>query len=321
VGIGIMGAISVAIAAARLPESDRRNGIGWISTAVPMAAVLGAPVLGMIAHYGNWRLSYLTLAGVFLLIAMSIWRFVPADQARPDSRFDAAGVVQAYGPILRNPTSVFLYMSDMFRGTSTWFIWIFLSAFLVQQHGLNLQQVSMVYTSVGFAFVLGTRIGNGNFRWLSLNSLYVCSTLAMLPPAMFVLSGSFSLPLSIAGLVVVTFAAGIGFPAITIMISEASRGGQGTTMMLRRAAFSASQAVAAGLGGALLSLGGFSMLGYGVLVFGLGAAVMVVVAARVAAPEQHENVSGLETRVSTATTARPLATSENVHPTSSYRSK
>jgi predicted MFS family arabinose efflux permease len=282
VGIGIMGAVSVAIAASRLPEDDRRKGIGWISTVVLMAAILGSPTLGMIAHYSSWRISYVVLAGVFLTITTLLWRFVPADPPWPQSRFNTSAVVRAYQPILRHSTSVFLYISDMFRGTSIWLLFIFFSAFLIQRHGLSLQQVSLVYTSIGIAYVVGTRFGNGDFRWLSLHSLYAGSTLAMLPLIFLVLSGTFSLTVSIVVLLPAMFFAGIGYPAITIMISEESRGGQGTTMMLRRAAFAASQAVAASAGGALLSLGGFSLLAYGVVAFGLCAVAVVIVAGRLA---------------------------------------
>ena len=285
-GIGIMGAVAVAIAASRLPESERRKGIGWISSTVPLAAILGSPVLGIIAHYSHWRLSYITLALVFLAITALLWRHVPADPPWPANRFNASAVIHAYGPILRHHASLFLYLADMLRGTSTWLIWIFFSAFLVQHHGLSLQQVSFVYTTIGISYVAGTRLGNGDFRWLGLHSWFVLSTLAMLLPAMLVLSGTLGLGVSIIVMAVMTFLAGIGFPAITIMISEASRAGQGTAMMLRRAAFAASQALAASAGGALLTLGGFPMLGYGVVVFGLFSVMAIVFAGRLLASEQ-----------------------------------
>ena len=281
VGIGIMGAVSLAIASTRLPEEHRRRGMGWIMTTVPLAAILGSPALGLIAHYSNWRLSYITLAMVLLTISLLIWRFVPADPAWPESPFESSGFLRAYTPILRDRLTVFLYISDSLRGTSTWLIFIFLSAFLVHEHGLSLQQVSVVYTSIGISYVFGTRIGNGDFQRLSLSTLYTGSTLGLTLFAILVLSGNFGLTISIPLLIAVTFLGGIGFPAMTIMISEASRGGQGTTMMLRRSMFSASQALAASTGGAMLSIGGYSLLGAGVGVFGVLAVATALAASRI----------------------------------------
>jgi predicted MFS family arabinose efflux permease len=281
VGIGIMGAVSIAIASTRLPEENRRRGMGWIMTTVPLAAILGSPALGMIAHYASWRLSYIALAMVFLTIALLVWRFVPADPAWPDTRFEASGVLKAYGPILRDRLTVFLYISDALRGTSTWLLFIFLSAFLVRVHGLSLQQVSMVYTAIGISYVVGTRFGNGDFQRFSLPTLYAGSTLGLIPFAVLVLSGNLGLTVSIPALLALMFLGGVGFPAMTIMISEASRGGQGTTMMLRRSLFSASQALAASTGGAMLAIGGFGLLGVGVGVFGLLSVAVAVAASRI----------------------------------------
>jgi predicted MFS family arabinose efflux permease len=237
VGFGIMGAVSVAIAATRLPEDERRTGIGWISSLIPLAAILGSPLLGMIAHHTSWRVSYLVLASVFALVTWLIGRYVPADPSWPATRFNAAQALVAYRPILRHSTMLLLYLVDILRTAATWSIWIFLSSFLVQVHGLSLQQVSVVYTSIGVAYVVGTRFGNGSFRWLSLPALAGSTSLAMAPFSFIVLTGGLNLTITIMFLLIYTFMAGVGFPALTIMITETTRGGQGTTMMLRRSLF------------------------------------------------------------------------------------
>jgi MFS family permease len=72
---------------------------------------------------------------------------------------------------------------------------------------------------------------------------------------------------------------GVGFPAITIMISEETRGGKGATMMLRQVGTSSSQAIGAAVGGALLALGGYPLLGFGMGGFALLSAVALLLAA------------------------------------------
>ena len=282
-GIGIMGAVALAVAASRLPEGERRKGIGWISTTVPLAAIAGSPGMGLIAHQTSWRVSYIVLASVFILLVILIWRFIPADRPWPTSRFKTGNVVTAYAPIVRHPPSVLLHLADMFRVASTWFIFIFLSAFLVQTHNFTLQQVSVTYTGIGIMYVLGTRLGNGDVRSITLPWLVVITTIAMIPLGTLFLIDVFSMLVTLVILGSYTFLSGIGFPALTVLISEESRGGQGATMMLRRATLSISQAVAAGGGGVLLASGGFSAIGFGVAISGLAAVGFALIAIRLSA--------------------------------------
>lgn len=285
-GLGVLGAVSVAIASTRLPEANRRKGIGWIVSAMPLGAILGMPALAMFAHYTTWRLSLVILGFITFVLATLLWRFVPADPPLPVTSFNPSDVLKAYRPILRHRPSVFLYLADMLRGV-TWFgFLIYAASFFIQELGLTLQHFALFGVSGGTAYLIGTRFGSGSPGLLSLGVVFYGSTALMAVSGVLALSADFNLIVTLALLHAYAFMGGVGFPAITIMIAEATQGGKGTTMMLRNAGQVSSQAVGAGAGGALLATGGYSLFGFGLFGFAMLAAVAVILAARGAAVTQ-----------------------------------
>lgn len=293
-GLGVLGAVSIAVAAIRLPENERRTGIGWIVTAIPLSAILGSPLLALTAHYTSWRVSYVALGLVFVLLTALVWRYVPADPSWPENRFEPVHAITAYVPILKHSVSVLLYLADILRGV-TWFgFLIYLYSFFIQEHGLSLQQVSIISVTGGSAYLVGTRFGGGQVQRFSLGAIFYVSTGIMGVFGAVSLAGSLELLYTLVAVHTFAFMGGVGFPAITIMISEENRGGQGTAMMLRRVGLAVSQAVGAGAGGAFLALGSYALLGYGLGGFAVLSALVVSLAHRLAAPVKVEPAVGGE---------------------------
>jgi MFS transporter, DHA1 family, inner membrane transport protein len=291
-GLGVLGAIAVAIAAAHLPTDERRKGIGWIISAVPLSAILGLPAFTLIAHYSNWRMSFVALGLLLTLTAWLLWRFVPADPPISDERFRLQSVLRAYHPLLSYPPSVFLYIADILRGL-TWFgILIYLSAFFIEELGLTLQDYAGFMVIAGIAYFLGTRLGDGGLRRVSLGVLFYGATALMAVSAAIAFANPFATPVVLLLILIYGFMGGITFPSMAILISETSRAGQGTTMVLRQSGMNVSQAGGAAIGGALLVTGGYSMLGLGLAGFGVLSVVAVTLSARTANEMPAETATG-----------------------------
>jgi MFS transporter, DHA1 family, inner membrane transport protein len=294
-GLGVLGAIAVAIASAHLPAEERRKGIGWIISAIPLSAIIGLPVFTLIAYYSSsWRMAFAVLGLFLLLTAWLLWRFVPADPPVSNNRFSLQAVLSAYRPLLSYPPSVFLYLADILRGL-TWFgILVYLSAFFIDELGLTLQDYAGFMVVAGSAYFLGTRLGDGGIARISLGVLFYSSTALMAVSAAIAFATPFATPIVLLLLVIFGFMGGIAFPSMTILISETSRAGQGTTMVLRQSGNNVSQAGGAAIGGALLVVGGYSMLGFGLAGFALLSAVAVVFSARTAVEMPAEAATGTD---------------------------
>jgi predicted MFS family arabinose efflux permease len=291
-GLGVMAAVSVAIASTRLPESERRRGIGWVASASAFAAIIGVPVLTLIAYYSSWRVSFVVFGLIVLATASLLWRFVPEDPPIPSTRFQAGSVISAYIPILTHKPSIFTFLADILRGV-TWFtLLIYLASYFVEGLGLTLRDFAAFMMLGGICYFAGTRFGDGRLSWISLGALFYSSTAIMALAGVAAFSGIPGIGLTMALLLVYAFMGGVGFPAITIMVTEISPAGRGTTMMLRTAGMAGSQALGAAIGGVLLAAGGYALLGLGLFGFGCLATVAVLLAKRSAAPAPVEPAVG-----------------------------
>ncbi len=291
-GLGVMSAVSVAIASSRLPEAERRRGVGWVASAVAFSGIIGVPVLSLIAYYSNWRISFVAFGLIVLAAAGLIWRFVPEDPPIPSTRFQAGNVIKAYAPIVHHPPSIFTFLADILRGV-TWFTFlIYAASYFVEGLGLTLRDFAAFMMFGGICYFIGTRFGDGRLTWISLGTLFYLSTAVMALAGAAAFSGIPGLAVTIGLLLVYGFMGGVGFPAITIMLTEISPAGRGTTMMLRTAGMAGSQALGAGIGGALLTVGGYALLGFGLFGFACLASVAVLLANRSTTPTPVEPAIG-----------------------------
>jgi MFS transporter, DHA1 family, inner membrane transport protein len=293
-GLGVLGAVAMAVAATRFPQEKRRDGIGWVVGAMPFAAIIGTPALASIAHYTHWRMSFVVLGAICLLLAGLIWRSVPHDAPFPETKLHLGDVFRAYVPILGNRPLMLLYLSDVLRGV-TWFGFLtYLAALAIQEYGLSLQQFGLLMFGGGSAYLVGTRLGIGRFPYMGLRTLLYSSISLMAISGALMFALVLSLPLFVALVLICGLMGGLSFTIQTIFISEASSGGQGTTMVLRKSGISASGAIGAGAGGALIAVGGFPLLGLGLGGFALLAAVSVLLATRASVPAPVEPAIGGE---------------------------
>jgi MFS transporter, DHA1 family, inner membrane transport protein len=279
-GLGVLGAVAMAVAATRFPQEKRRDGIGWVVGAMQFAAIVGTPVLASIAYYSHWRMSFVVLGAICLLMAGLIWRAVPHDAPLPETTLHLGDVFRAYMPILGCRPLMLFYLADVLRGV-TWFAFLtYLAAFAIQEQGLSLQQFGALMFGGGSAYLAGSRLGTGRVPYLDLRTLLYLSISLMASSGVLMFALVLSRPLFVLLVLVYGFMGGLSFTIQTIFISEASPGGQGTTMVFRKSGISASGAIGAGAGGALIAVGGFPLLGLGLGGFALLAAVSVILATR-----------------------------------------
>jgi predicted MFS family arabinose efflux permease len=163
----------------------------------PFAAIIGTPALASIAHYTHWRISFVVLGAICLLLTGLIWRSVPHDAPFPKTKLHLGDVFRAYVPILGNRPLMLLYLSDVLRGV-TWFGFLtYLAALAIQEYGLSLQQFGLLMFGGGSAYLAGTRLGTGRFPYMGLRTLLYSSI------ALMAVTGTimFAIPLSLVALV------------------------------------------------------------------------------------------------------------------------
>jgi MFS family permease len=93
-GIG-MGIVALAISALRdlLPPERLGSAIALISASMGIGGALGLPISAAVAEQASWRVLFWGAAVLSLLVAVAIWRVVPATPAKAEGRFDPLGAL------------------------------------------------------------------------------------------------------------------------------------------------------------------------------------------------------------------------------------
>ena len=269
-GTGLVGAITLAFVSFRLPVEDRRPTIGWIASATGGSALLGIPVMALLGDLGGWRLAYAALCLVSVVLVAVLMRSLPVDPPIPSQQLRTREVVDSYRTILSHVPAVLLYLADTARNIGWQIVLVYLTVYWMTVHDFTLQGVALVALIGGGSYLVGTRVSVWAVERMGISRLCWMSTTAMGLTAL----GMMALPVSaipaMALMIACGISGGIGYPALTMFIAEASPGKPAATMALRHAEITVSIALASAIGGVLLALGGFPAVAIGVLVISFG---------------------------------------------------
>jgi MFS family permease len=88
-----MGIIALGISIMRdaIPPERLGSGMALMSSSLGIGAALGIPGAALVAENADWHALFWASAGLGLLVALLVWRIVPASPTRPGGRFDAIG--------------------------------------------------------------------------------------------------------------------------------------------------------------------------------------------------------------------------------------
>lgn len=150
--IGVLAVVTqllVAFAASLAAPAERGRVVGLVTTGVVLGILLARTVSGTLADLAGWRAVYVVSAGVTVVIAIVLYRVLPAT---------APGKTMGYGRLLRSTLSLFAE-EPVFRTRGTLALLIF-AAFgtLWSSVALPLSEDGLSHTAIG-AFGLAGAAG------------------------------------------------------------------------------------------------------------------------------------------------------------------
>ena len=272
------------------PPAQRGRMIGWTTTSFSFAALLGVPAVGAVGGVWGWRAAFV-VAGLGLVVAaLFVWLAYP--RAAPQI---SAGETpwQAYRYLFGRPHLTTLLLSNLCERVTFMVVTLYLASFLIQRYGLDPVTVAPALFLIAVGALIGA-VGGGfvadRFDRVGLASVMLvlsglCGLAAFVWPAHLALSvgAGFGFGLSNA-------ASRVPFMAIVLGLSEQHRGAlNGLIAMSHQVGW----ALGAGVGGWILSVGGYRGVGEFTLAAALASAGLVVVAraAARAAPAGESVVS------------------------------
>ncbi len=268
--------VSLAVAATHFKAALQRRVLSIVTAGVAGSGIIGVPLLtGVDALYG-WRAAFIALAFAGLVgLALSAWTLPRATEEKK-SALRVGTVLGAYAPLLRHRTTLGLIASSFLRPAGLWMLGTYISAFLVQIHGLSVQVAALSFTAFGAGLFLGSlAAGGGWVVSVPLRPLVIATA----PITGVLLGVTFFLPVppvAIMGLTFVGFVFnGMGSLAQNVLLLRETPAGRATTMTLNGSAQSLGSAFGSSVGGILIALGGYGYVGIGIIVLGVAAAIVV----------------------------------------------
>lgn len=275
VSSGLMSGTTLAIAGALFAGEARRHAMAWIVAGMAAAAVIGIPALTLVATLASWRTSYGALSILALLLIPLMYRLLPDDRVHNTGKIEIRKIVDAYRPLLAQRSMLLLYGSAVARAIC-WFGTLgYVGAYLGDEQEFSTGEIGWAYMVSAAGYVVGTKLSAGRIGGIGPRKLYSVMTGVM---GLFV-GLSISLPagplLAITLLTIGGLASGVGFVVFVTLMSTETSAGQGTTMSLNAAMIALGGAFGGLFGGLLLAIGGYALLGLGLMGFSFAGAALV----------------------------------------------
>ena len=276
IGGGIMAAIPVVLASTRFPARQRRWAIGWTVSGISATPIVGMPAVAFVGDQLGWQASFLTLGLLGAVCFILLYRAIEPDPVQNTERFRLINTLNAYRPVLASQLARRFQISNLFRAIGWGAALTYLSAYLVDVHDLSLTSIGYLFFITGVGYFLGARLGDGRYQRFSLRTLFAISTglMGMMLAVLFIIDAN--LWVLVPPLVIGVTAGGVGFVALTILISEESPSYPATAMMMRQSGFSLGLAGGAVVGGLALALGGYNLLGVVILAFAITSSALLL---------------------------------------------
>ena len=291
IGASIIG-IPFAVAATTWHGDGQRRALSRIQSAQTLGTILGAPILTAVASATLWRGAYGVIIATYAAAIVLVLRGVVADPRRERGRFSMQTVLDAYRPLISDPAMRHLYGASAARGLGWFGPLIYLGAFYTDVHHLSLRQVGLVYMISSGGLFLGNLAAGEWLARFDLRRTYAWTTVLLGLGWLVV----FTLPLTavptVAVVTVTMFSAGVGWVTLTTLMATSTSAGAGTTMTLHVSVYTLASAVSVAVGGALISVWGYWLLGLAFPVFVLLSALFVRMPGRVSIEALESGTAG-----------------------------
>jgi predicted MFS family arabinose efflux permease len=272
VGRAVVQPVATVIVGERYDGDRQRRAVSWVMAGVSGAVIGGVPVLTAVADAAGWRAP---LAGLALIIAALIplvrWGLGPAVPSRTDA-VSLRNVLAAYRPIVADRPTLGLIAASLLGSAGIWIMATYVGAFYDDRHGYTTAQIGWVFFVPGVTIFLGTLATGGRIGALPLRPVVMLTRVVtgVIIAAVFVLPLHALVGIGLFG--IQGFTTAIALVAVVLLLMRESPASRATTLTLNTVALSLGYALGSMLGGALLAIGDYELIGLASLLLNLGAA-------------------------------------------------
>ncbi len=235
-------------------KRERDRAMGLLSSAFPMATLLGLPIGAIVATFAGWRGAFVFIALVGVVALVLVRTFLSADAPRSGKPM---GYLSSYRTILGDRSAVALLAV-----TFVWFLtplglFVYFAEFIHVNHGVPTTQAGLAFVVVGLVGVIASRVSGRVMGIIGArNEVLMAITLFGIAVALMPLTTS-ALPLSLAVMAIWASGTWFGIPAIQAIVAAHSERLRGTMLAFNTSAFNLAGVLGPVLIGAIVTASGF----------------------------------------------------------------
>lgn len=276
VGDAILFGLPYAVAGERLRGDGQRRAVAWISGGLSLGIVAAPTLLALIGNVVGWRGALLVAAALTLLTVLPALRWLPSDAGSDDARLTLRSLVAAYRPLAGSRPMVLLYGASGLRSAGVIGAFSYFGAFIADRYNAGPGLIGLCYLGAGLGVLAGDVLSATTTMRAPLHLLTAVAGAA----SCVLLGAAFGLILPLPATIALTAGAtilnSISYIALTTLMTRETPAGAGTTMVLNGSMINLGTAIGAAIGGLLIALGGYALLGLLVPGFVLGASALVL---------------------------------------------
>ena len=281
VGGGMVPPNCFAVIADVFPPEGRGKAIGWTVSATGIGAALGVAMVAFLLEVGGWRLPFIFVGIFSLILWLLLWIWLPQSQRQAGR---SLSFIAHYREVGSSATFWYVLIANSLLNMSFFGVFSYLAAYLFQSYGMTAGETVLPLGLAGLGVIVGGFLGGrvaDHRRRLTL--LAISSVVSGLLAALV-----FITPVSPWPTVALAFWVGsmarISLAVTPILLIELAGRSRTTATGLFAVSNQIGLIGGASIGGAMLALGGFPLVGF----FGLVAAVLAAVVVRVKVRDSEE---------------------------------
>ncbi|MFN3454395.1 MAG: MFS transporter [Pseudobdellovibrio sp.] len=157
---GVIGSIVLAITTDIFPLQMRGRVMGIIQTAFAASQILGIPVGLYLSNHWGWHIPFMMIVAISILAAFVIWFYLNPIDGHLKLQHEGHSPLYHLWLTLKNPKYIIAYLTTALLTTGGYMLMPFGSAFSVNNLGVSLTDLPLVYLITGlFTIMIGPLVG------------------------------------------------------------------------------------------------------------------------------------------------------------------
>ena len=278
---------SMAAIADHFPPEQRGKAVGWLFSSSWVGVVVGVPLVALSAGLGSWQVPFYWVGGLSLLVWVLLWKWLP----RSPRQTGASLAFLSRFREVSSKESWYVLGANVLQQTTFFGLVGYLPAYLIQTYGLRIEETALPLAVLGAGAMAGSMAGG----FVAVRPQRLVLTSLILVACGLGTGVAFNLVVSqwttVGIAVAVTCLLALPLPVLMTLMMELAGGSKATATGMFGASNQLGGVGGSSLGGLVLSLGGFPLVGVFCMAAALLGATMVRVKVRNSAEFNQQVVS------------------------------